>query len=103
MNNMQQLMAQAKKLQKKIEDAKSALGTKEVTGSAGAGSVTVVMTLNGNMRSISIKEEVIDPKERDMLEALIMAAMNDAKEKADKMYDEGITEATGGLVSNHLL
>jgi DNA-binding YbaB/EbfC family protein len=94
---MQQLMAQAKKLQSKVEEAQKELGTKEVTGSAGSDSVTVLMTISGDVKSISVAEEVIDPKERDMLEALIIAALHDAKQKANKMYEDRMREVTGGL------
>jgi DNA-binding YbaB/EbfC family protein len=102
MNNMQQILAKAKKLQAQVETAQKQLGLKEITGSAGSESVSVVMNLNGEVKSISIKEEVIDSKEKEMLEDLILAALNDAKQKADAMYKAGMDEATGGLGSGSL-
>lgn len=97
MNNMQQLFAKAQKLQAKVAEAQKELEIKEVTGSAGNGMVTVVMSLNGIVKSISINPEIVNPDETDMLEDLIMAALGDAKSKADKMYEDGMKDATGGL------
>jgi DNA-binding YbaB/EbfC family protein len=95
MNNMQQFMAQAKKLQDKIETTKNELKNKEVSGSAGSDAVTVTMTLNGDVKSITIKEDVINPKEREMLEDLIITAINNAKNKATQMYDSEMEKAIG--------
>lgn len=97
MNNMQQLLAKAQKLQAKVAEAQKELETKEVTGTAGSGMVTVVMSLKGIVKSISINPEIVNPDEKDMLEDLIIAALSDAKLNADKMYDEGMKDATGGM------
>lgn len=97
MNNMQQLFSQAHKLQAKIAKAQSELEGKEVCGAAGANAVQVVLTLKGELKSIEIDKSAIDPEEKEMLEDLILAAFRDAKQKADKMFEDGMKQATGGM------
>ncbi len=97
MNNMQQILARAQKLQAKMTEAQSKLALEETSGSSGGGMVSIVMTLSGNVKSISINKEIINPDEKDMLEDLVLAAFNDAKQKADKKYEEEMKKATGGM------
>ena len=97
MNNMQQIFAQAQKLQAKVNAAQKKLENEEVSGTSGAGAVDIVMTIKGEVKSVSVKKEVIDPEDKEMLEDLIVAAFNDAKAKADALYEKGMKEATGGL------
>lgn len=97
MNNMQQIFKQAQKLQEKLGTAQKELENKEITGSSGAGLVSVTMTLKGIVKSISIDETIINPEEKEIIEDLIVAAMNDAKTKADKEFEEGMKEASGGM------
>lgn len=97
MNNMQQMLARAQKLQAKMAEAQKKLEKEEVTGSAASGVVNIVMTLKGEVKSISIDKEIVNPDEKDILEDLILAALNDAKSKADSKYEAGMKDATGGL------
>lgn len=97
MNNMQQLFKQAQKLQEKLTKAQSELEFKEVVGSSGAGLINVTTTLKGIIKNISIDKTLINPDEKDILEDLIVAALNDAKSKADIMFEEGMKEASGGM------
>ncbi|GHT89415.1 nucleoid-associated protein [Alphaproteobacteria bacterium] len=97
MNNMQQLLNKAQKLQAQISKTQAELETKEVSGSSGSGMVSVTMTLKGVLKAISIDKSVVNPEEVDILEDLVFAAFNDAKQKADKMFEDGMKEATGGL------
>ncbi len=97
MNNMQQIFARAQKLQAKVNEAQKKLENEEVSGSSGSGAVSVIMTVKGNVKSVSINKEVIDPNDSEMLEDLIVAALNDAKAKADAVYEKGMKEATAGL------
>ena len=97
MNNMQQIFSQAHKLQAKIAKAQAELENKEVTGTAGSNAVQVVITLKGEMKSIQLDKTIIDPGEKEMLEDLILTAFRDAKQKADKMFEEGMKQATGGM------
>jgi len=97
MNNMQQLLNKAHKLQEKISQVQKELELKEVTGTAASGIVSVTMTLKGNVRGISIDRSVINPDDKEMLEDLIVAALNDAKTKGDEMFNEGMAAATSGM------
>ncbi|MDR1233547.1 MAG: YbaB/EbfC family nucleoid-associated protein [Holosporales bacterium] len=97
MNNMQQLLARAQKLQAKVAEVQKELENKDVSGAAGSGAVEVVMSMKGIVRSITISKDIINPDEKDLLEDLIVAALNDAKSKADKIYEEEMKAATGGL------
>ena len=79
--NMQSLMKQAQKMQaemqEKMEKANEELESTELTGTSGGGMVEVVMTGDRKMKSISIKQEVVDPDDVEMLEDLVVSAVND--------------------------
>ena len=94
--NMQQMMKQAQKLQEQMAQAKEELEEARVTGSAGGGAVTV--TLSGSKRfiSISIKPEVVDPDDVEMLEDLITAAANEAYTEADELIKNSPLSKLGG-------
>ena len=83
MGNMQQLMKQAQKMQEDMMVAKEQLAETEVTGSAGGGMVEITMTCDKKICAVSIKPEACDPDDVEMLEDLIVAAFNDATDKAD--------------------
>lgn len=91
MGNMQGMMKQMQKLQKEMAEAQEALHQKEFTGEASNQLVKVTMTGDKVMKDIQIKPEVIDPEDADMLQDLIIAAVNDTIKKIDKE-----TEATMG-------
>ena len=99
--NMQSLMAQAQKMQRqmqeKMEKAEEELTNAEITGSAGGGMVNVVVDGHKNIRSISIKPEAVDPEDVEMLEDLIMAALNEANSKAEEMSNSLKGDGFGGL------
>jgi DNA-binding YbaB/EbfC family protein len=97
MNNMQQMLMRAQRLQAKIAETQDELKKREITGSSGSGAVVVVMSLAGSVVSVSIDKAVIDPEEKDVLEDLIVAALHDAKQKADSIYEEEMAKVTGGL------
>ncbi|MDR1488320.1 MAG: YbaB/EbfC family nucleoid-associated protein [Holosporales bacterium] len=97
MKNMQQLLKQAQKLQGKLSEAQKDLEIQEVIGTSGSGLVNVTMTLKGIVRSIELDNSIIDPNEKEVIEDLLVAAMNDAKQKADKKFDDGMKEASGGM------
>ena len=98
--NMQNLMKQAQKMQQEMAKAQEELLDAEVTGSAGGGLVEVRVNGKNEFLGISIKPEAVDPDDVEMLEDLIAAAMNDAKEKADALSKEkmGAFGAMGGLL-----
>ena len=86
--NMQQIMKQAQMMPKKLQEAQAQLAEAEVTGTAGGGMVEVVIKANKTPVSVSIKPEAVDPDDVEMLEDLVLAALNDAMEKADSMSQE---------------
>lgn len=95
-NQMQNLMKQAQKMQEEMQKAQAALDEAEVEGSSGGGLVKVVINGKKVLKNISISEGAVDTEDLTMLEDLIVAAMNDAYEKADKLYSEKMG-AFGGL------
>ena len=87
-NQMQNLMKQAKKMQEEMAKAQEELEETLLEGSSGGGMVTVTVTGKKDIESISIKPEVVDPDDVEMLEDLIIAAINDAYEQADAFAEE---------------
>ncbi len=86
--NMQQLMKQAQQMQRKLQEAQEEIAETEVTGSASGGLVEVTMMADKTPVAINIKPEAVDPDDVEMLEDLILAALNDAMEQADKVSKE---------------
>lgn len=97
MFNMQQMMAKAQAMQKKMEEVQQRAGEIEVEGQAGGGVVKVVMTCKGEMRSVNIDSSLVVADEKDMLEDLIKAACNDARAKADAKMAEETQGAMGSM------
>ena len=97
MLNIQGIMKQAQMMQKKMEEMQNELAQQEVCGSAGGDMVKV--TLNGKfeMKKVQIDKSLVNPDEIDILEDLIVAAHNDAKNKVENMMNEGMKSVTGGM------
>ena len=95
--NMQAMMKQAQKLQQDMLKAKEELAELEVTGSAGGGLVEVTKTCDMNVSAVKIKPEAVDPDDIEMLEDLVVAAFNDAQNKAKEESDKRMG-AFGGLI-----
>jgi DNA-binding YbaB/EbfC family protein len=87
-NQMQNLMRQAQKMQEEMQKAQAELEELEVEGSAGSGLVKVTMTAKKVVTSIAIKPEAVDMDDLEMLEDLIVAALNDGYDQADEVYEE---------------
>lgn len=87
-NQMQNLMRQAQKMQEEMQKAQAELEETEVTGEAGGGLVKVTMNAKKTVTGISIGEGAVDTEDLTMLEDLIIAALNNGYEKADKVYQE---------------
>jgi len=97
MKDLMGLMKQAQAMQEKMAEAQARLDETEVTGEAGAGLVSVVMTAKGDMKRMSIDTSLMDPDEPEILEDLILAAHADARRKAEARQQEIMKEAAGGL------
>lgn len=85
---MQQLMRQAQQMQKKMQEAQQKIAETELTGVAGGGMVEVTITGDKTPVAVSIKPEAVDPDDVEMLEDLVLAALNDAFKQADDLTKE---------------
>ena len=94
--NMQALMKQAQQMQKQMEEAQKELESMEVTGSSGGGMVTVVATGKKSVRSIKISPEIMG-EEPEMIEDLVVAAVNQALQKVDELTQNKLGSITGGM------
>jgi nucleoid-associated protein EbfC len=97
MFDMVKIMKQLGDMQKKMEAAQSELSAITVTGEAGGGLVRITMNGRGEVRGISIDDTLMVPKDRELLEDLIIAAMQDAKGKADSTAQSRMASVTEGL------
>ncbi len=95
--NINNLMKQAQKMQKDMEKLQEELEQRTVEATAGGGAVTVVVTGKKELKEITIKPEVVDPDDIEMLQDLILAAVNEGMRKAEKMVAEEMAKLTGGL------
>ncbi len=91
------MMKQAQAMQSKMAKMQEDLAAMEIEGTAGGGMVTVTMNGKQEVLSLKIKPEVVDPGDVEGLEDLIMAAYNDAKERAAQLMEEQMKKATSGL------
>jgi DNA-binding YbaB/EbfC family protein len=95
--NMQQLLKQAQKMQQDIARIQAELEEKEVTAASGGGIVTVTVTGKKKIKSIVIKPEAVDPDDVEMLQDLVLAAVNEAMAQAEEMASQEMAKATGGM------
>lgn len=95
--NMNNMMRQVQKMQKDMQKLQEEIEQRTVEASAGGGAVTVVATGKKEIVSITIKPEVIDPEDAEMLQDLITAAVNEAIRQADEMLSSEMGKITGGL------
>lgn len=95
--NMNNLMKQAQRMQRQMEEAQKELEEKEVTATAGGGAVEVTVSGKHEVTKIKLSEEVVDPDDIEMLEDLIMAATNEAFRKLDEESQSSMAKITGGM------
>ena len=95
--NMNNLMKQAQRVQRQMEEAQKELEEKEVTATAGGGAVEVTVSGKHEVTKIKLSEEVVDPDDIEMLEDLIMAATNEAFRKLDEESQSSMAKITGGM------
>ena len=97
MKGLGKMMKQAQQLQSKMFKLQEELAEKTVETSSGGGMVKVVANGKQQLVSIQIEQEVVDPDDVEMLQDLILAAVNDALNKAQEMVSEEMSRLTGGM------
>ncbi len=95
--NMGDLMKQAQQFQENMATVQNELGNKQVTGSAGAGMVTATLNGKGELLDLVIEKTMVQPENVQMLQDLIVAAINDGLNKAKELGKSEMTRITGGL------
>lgn len=97
LGDMAKLVTQAKEMQSKMTDAQAALDQIEVVGEAGAGMVTATVTAKGRVKALNVDATLFNPDDKEVVEDLIVAALNDAQEKAAARSKEEMQKVTEGL------
>ncbi len=95
--NIGNMMKQVQQMQEKMQKMQEELEQAEVEGSSGGGMVKIVANGKGDVVSITIDKEVVDPEDVEMLQDLIIAAIAQAKEKSSELQQEQMSGITGGL------
>ena len=95
--NMANLMKQAQRMQRQLEESQKELETKEFTATAGGGAVEVTVSGKKEVLKVKLSDEVVDPEDIEMLQDLIVAATNEALRKADEENAAMMNKMTGGL------
>lgn len=95
--NMQKQIKQMQAMQREMEKAQDKLGEKEVEATAGGGAVSAKVNGNKELVSLKLDKDVIDPEDSEMLEDLIIAAVNEAMRQVDEMVNDEMGKITGGF------
>ena len=97
MNNFNNMIKQAQDLQKKMAEAQEKVETLEAEGISGGGIVKITINGKNNVTSVNIDETAIDKNEKEILEDLIVAAFNDARDKIQRKIADEMSSLTGGI------
>ena len=97
MNNFNNMIKQAQDLQKKMAEAQEKAETLEAEGISGGGIVKITINGKNNVTSVNIDETAIDKNEKEILEDLIVAAFNDARDKIQRKIADEMSSLTGGI------
>ena len=97
MNNFSDMMKKAQEMQKKMKEIQDSLSNLEVEGTSGGGIVKIIMNCKNEVKKIDIDPSIIKNDEKEVMEDLIIAALNDAKSKAEEKSQEEMKKLTGGL------
>ena len=95
--NMQQIMRQAQKMQKKMEEAQAEAAAQVVEASAGGGMVSVKVNGRQELLEVVIEKDVVNPDDVEMLQDLIVAAVNEGMKKAQQLMQDKLQGITGSL------
>lgn len=95
--NMNNLMKQAQRMQRQMEEGQKELETREFVGSAGGGAVQATVNGKKELLSIKLQEDIVDPEDIETLEDSILAAVNDALRQAEEAGSQLMGKMTGGL------
>lgn len=95
--NMNNLMKQAQKMQKQMEESQKMLEESEFSATAGGGAVEVTVTGKKIVTKVKLDPDAVDPDDVEMLEDLIMAAVNEAMKKVDEASSAAMSKMTGGM------
>tara|TARA_B100000902_G_C27003745_1_gene761184 strand:- start:90 stop:413 length:324 start_codon:yes stop_codon:yes gene_type:complete len=97
MGNMGNMMKKVQEMQNKMQELQKELENKTIEANSGGGMVSIIMNGKHQVQSINIDPSLLNENEKDVLEDLLKAALNQAKEKVDEMSAEEMKKVTGGL------
>ena len=97
MTDLQQLMRLSQQLQSKMTELQESLESTSITATSGGGMVTVTVDGKGQVKRVQIDPTCVDPRDVEMLEDLVLAAVSEAQSKAQGAYEQEMRKATGGL------
>ena len=97
MGNIQQLMQQAQRMQQQMAQKQAELAEKTVTAQSGGGMVTATVNGAHELLELSIDPDVIDPEDKEMLDDMVVAAVNQAMQQAEEMAQQELGKLTGGM------
>jgi DNA-binding YbaB/EbfC family protein len=95
--NIQKMLKQAQKMQEQLAEAQAELRARSVEASAGGGKVTVTASGSGDILSVKISKDVVDPEDVEMLEDLVLSGIKQAQEQARAMTEGEMSKLTSGL------
>jgi nucleoid-associated protein EbfC len=98
--NLQDMMAKVQELQGRVSDVQAKLGELETTAEVGGGMVSVTMNGRQEVRKITLEKSVVTPEDIELLEDLILSAVNKAIDQSKKMAQEEMGKATSGMLPN---
>lgn len=97
MTNIQQLFNLSQQVQASLSQLQSELGNRTVTCSSGGGMVSVTVDGRGKIRAVKIDPVAVDPNDVEMLEDLVLAALHEAQQRAQNLYEEEMKKVAGGF------
>ena len=95
--NMNQMIKQAQKMQDQITEHQEDIEEREFTATAGGGAVEVVLTGKKTLKSLTLKPEIVDPEDIEMLQDLIISAVNEAVNNVESTTEDEMSKITGGV------